>query len=140
MFAIISRTIPHLRRNGVIQRIDRCKHCFRLFTVVLVCFSCLQLFSVVQCPFNVSYFQGMGKDSTDDNKTVQIQDTFKGPPVPPPAGLCCMSGCQKCVWLDYADELMEYYQDGGKKADDALNDVPDENLKAFLKMELRMKK
>ena len=62
------------------------------------------------------------------------------PPSPPPPGLCCMSGCQNCVWLEYAEDLSEYFKDGGKKAEEALDDIPDANLKAFLKMELRMKK
>lgn len=44
------------------------------------------------------------------------------------------------MWLQYAEELTEYFQDGGKTAEAALDDVPDENLRAFLKMELRMKK
>jgi len=60
-------------------------------------------------------------------------------PEPPPAGLCCMSGCQNCVWLQYAEELSAYFQDGGKAAEVALDAIDDENLKAFLKMELRMK-
>lgn len=82
-------------------------------------------------------------DSTSDstNKEATQGNVEKGPlPVPPPEGLCCMSSCQNCVWLQYADELADYFKDGGKKAEEALNDVPDVNLKAFLKMELRMKK
>eukprot|EP00794_Sanderia_malayensis_P009063 gene9063-10031_t len=76
------------------------------------------------------------KDSTGPDKN----NSPLGPPSPPPEGLCCMTGCQKCVWLVYAEELLNYHKDGGKLAEKALDNVPDENLKAFLKMEFKMKK
>eukprot|EP00795_Rhopilema_esculentum_P009043 gene9043-16687_t len=73
-------------------------------------------------------------------KGVSSSKGDRAPPSPPPPGLCCMSGCQNCVWLEYAEDLSEFFKDGGKKAEEALDDIPDANLKAFLKMELRMKK
>jgi len=57
------------------------------------------------------------------------------PPEEPPAGLCCMSGCANCVWLEHAKELLEYYDDGGVKAEEALKKIKDPSLKAFLKFE-----
>lgn len=57
------------------------------------------------------------------------------PPEEPPAGLCCMSGCANCVWLEHAKELMKYYDDGGVKAEEALKKIKDPSLKAFLKFE-----
>jgi len=59
------------------------------------------------------------------------------PPEEPPAGLCCMSGCANCVWLEHAKELIAYYEDGGAKAEEALKKIKDPSLKAFLKFELQ---
>jgi hypothetical protein len=51
---------------------------------------------------------------------------------------CCMSGCANCVWLQYVDELVKYYQDGSGKlrALEEIEKIEDPNLKAFLKLEL----
>ena len=58
---------------------------------------------------------------------------------PPPEGLCCGSGCANCVWFVYAEELISLYQDGGTAALKSLDQVPDPNIREFLKMELKMK-
>ena len=84
---------------------------------------------------------------TDPALQVLVTDTVthtagvipgKGPPPDLPI-TCCMSGCANCVWLSYADELMEYYSDGGDKALEAIDKIEDPMLKAFLKMELKPK-
>nr|CAI5829141.1 unnamed protein product [Callosobruchus analis] len=53
---------------------------------------------------------------------------------------CCMSGCPTCVWLDYAEKLLERYKDGDQKAIKEINEkITDPSLKSYLLFELRMR-
>lgn len=79
-------------------------------------------------------------------QSLQIRnlDDNKGPIKPEPAS-CCGSGCQNCAWLQYADELLAYYQAqdakqiGIKKIMEEIEKIEDPNLKAYLKMEIHFK-
>ena len=57
--------------------------------------------------------------------------------IPDPPTNCCMSGCANCVWLSYAQELLEIYKDGGQVAQEVLQAIEDPSIKAFLTIELR---
>ncbi|XP_053676490.1 oxidoreductase-like domain-containing protein 1 [Anopheles nili] len=60
------------------------------------------------------------------------------PELPPEPTTCCMSGCQNCVWIQYAADLTKILNDGGDKARDiVLQKISDPSLKMFLKIELQ---
>jgi len=61
----------------------------------------------------------------------------KGPPPEPPVD-CCMSGCANCVWIQYAEELKQYFSanKGNTILLEALEEIDNPGLKMFLKMEM----
>jgi len=56
-----------------------------------------------------------------------------------------MSGCANCVWLDYAEDMVKYYQKRGDKVpkDKILQEInshlSDPMVKAFVLLELKFK-
>lgn len=75
------------------------------------------------------------------NRRLKTRDESESePPVPV---TCCGSGCQNCVWVEYAQDLLRYYakkysdgETGLKKALKEIEKIDDENLKAFIRMEI----
>uniref|UniRef100_A0A0N4WN92 Oxidoreductase-like domain-containing protein n=1 Tax=Haemonchus placei TaxID=6290 RepID=A0A0N4WN92_HAEPC len=64
---------------------------------------------------------------------VLICENRSYPPVEPMEGACCGQGCSNCVWVVYAQELIDYYREEIEMK------VPDQNVRAFVLSELRSK-
>lgn len=77
------------------------------------------------------------------NRNLNDDSVNQEPPIPV---TCCGSGCQNCVWIEYAQKLLDYYkrkysdgETGLKKALEEIEKIEDENLKTFIRMEIGFK-
>ena len=65
--------------------------------------------------------------------------------IEPPVDQCCMEGCVDCVWLKYADSLVDKYK--GKITaieiqnlfEEIDNDVANPNVRSYIKFEIKLK-
>jgi len=82
------------------------------------------------------------KQSSADS-TAKVSAELSGPPEIP--STCCMSGCANCVWLDYAEEVVRYFDSRSEKVDlqvlldEVERNIQDPMIKSFIKMELKFK-
>lgn len=57
--------------------------------------------------------------------------------LPPEPTTCCMSGCNNCVWIAYAEELVKLFDGNTEEARKVLLDkIQDPTLKMFLMVEI----
>jgi hypothetical protein len=72
------------------------------------------------------------------NKTSNDSSNEFGVQLPKPPENCCQTGCQNCVWIKYAEDLVLYYRDGGIEAQKQIEKlVTHQSLKMFIKSELK---
>ncbi|CAG7834565.1 unnamed protein product [Allacma fusca] len=91
------------------------------------------------------YFLGSktNKGKGDPTRPVFVPP-FENPTVgtlEPPTN-CCMSGCANCVWIEYAENLAKAYSKpelSKERIKMELESIEDQNIKAFIMMELRIK-
>lgn len=72
------------------------------------------------------------------HRQVSSKDT---PELPEEPTTCCMSGCANCVWIEYAETVKNMLSDCDSKqvTQMILDKIQDQNMKAFLSMELKSK-
>ena len=63
----------------------------------------------------------------------------------PPIDQCCMEGCVDCVWLKYADTLVDKYKEKitaieiQKLFEEIDKDVANPNVRSYIKFEIKLK-
>ena len=65
--------------------------------------------------------------------------------IEPPIDQCCMEGCVDCVWLKYADSLVDKYKEKltaieiQKLFEEIDKDVANPNVRSYIKFEIKLK-
>ena len=68
-------------------------------------------------------------------KKANVIESIEEAPQPPPVDLCCMSGCPRCVFIEYADELMAYCKKTGSNSHSEIKKITkDPNMQMMIRM------
>ena len=90
---------------------------------------------------DIGFGSKVNKGKGDATRPLYIPEVESPDPVNlEPPTTCCMSGCPNCVWLEYAEALTKTLckSDVSKdKIRKELDNIEDQNIKAFIMMELR---
>ncbi|XP_003425609.1 oxidoreductase-like domain-containing protein 1 [Nasonia vitripennis] len=91
--------------------------------------------------------EGSGNSTTADTQDQKSVRPMYVPEVPltleelQEPTTCCMSGCANCVWIEYAEKLSTIMKDSPADVQKLIMEkVQDANMRAFLSMELRVRK
>lgn len=84
---------------------------------------------------NVISSDAIDKTSTYDQ--VQDQKQVELPETPNP-DLCCMSGCENCIWVEYALKLDQYCAGQGEECLKELDrQIDDPSIRAYIRLQIR---
>ena len=106
------------------------------------------IFSILHTSFHINRAQTpmIINRRTKANEDCSVENSRTGVSGPPNIpSTCCMSGCANCVWLDYAEETVKYYDALGETMnfqnliDEVSKNIDDPMIKAFITMELKSK-
>ena len=86
---------------------------------------------------NNKHFLSTKQNGKSKQQQQEEQQSKREPPELPVH--CCMSNCENCVWITYAEELVRYYENSDPtRIEEAINEnVQDSSLKAYIRMELK---
>lgn len=83
------------------------------------------------------FFSSDPPTDKQDGVVAEKEDPVTAEKDPDEPTTCCMSGCANCVWIEYAEVMAARYKDGGLRARQAIANIKDPMMKAFLTMELK---
>lgn len=81
-----------------------------------------------------------GKSVNDEEKERELERLAKDASIDEPPTSCCQSGCSNCVFIVWAEALVNKMNNSGPEVcEKILKMVEDPSMKAYLEMELRIR-
>lgn len=83
---------------------------------------------------------GLTDHSNRDTDNSSNKEAIEGRQIPPEPTHCCNSGCVNCVWIKYAQELTQLFDNGDVIARKKISEkVEDPKMRAFLFAQLGLR-